>query len=115
MLRISGTNIALTRGDSAYITLGIADEKGNIFALEDGDEVRVQVRTAPNSGELLFQGTIELGMEDEIIWHILPQDTFHVDVATYYYDAQVRLSNGDVFTFIPCSKFKLLDEVTCNA
>lgn len=115
MLKISGTNIAITRGDSGYITLGITDNKGRKYSLEDGDEIKVQVRTSPNNGDLLFQGTIEYDEDnDECIWHILPNDTHHAEVSTYYYDAQLHLSNGDIFTFIPSSKFKLLDEVTCN-
>lgn len=114
MLRISDNRILLTRGDSAYITLNITDNTGHRYELSEGDTVRVQVRTSPNDGELLFNGTIEQGENGEIIWHILPSDTFHKPVATYYYDAQLRTANGDIFTFIPASKFKLLDEVTCN-
>lgn len=114
MLRISGTNIMLTRGDSAYITLTIADETGAVYSLAEGDAVKIQVRKAPNYGELLFDGTIEYGPDGEVVWHILPDDTAHTEVTTYYYDAQLCTANGDVFTFIPSAKFKLLDEVTCN-
>lgn len=113
MFDIKNNAIFLTRGDSAYITIDIKDASGDSYILNDGDVIKVQVRTAPNNGELLFQGTIE-EINGEHVWHILPIDTFHAEVTTYWYDAQICLANGDVFTFIPASKFKLLDEVTCN-
>ena len=51
MLKISGTKISLTRGDSAYITLTINDQNGDPYTLEDGDVVKCQVRTEPNDGD----------------------------------------------------------------
>ena len=110
MLKISGNKISLTRGDSAYITLTINTENG-IYNLLDGDEVRVQVRDVPNTGELIFDGIIDV-INDEIIWHILPRQTSDLEVKTYYWDAQLQTPNGDIFTFIPSSPFKLMDEVT---
>ena len=111
MLKISGNKISLTRGDSAYITLSINTDNGT-YELNDGDEVRVQVRDFPNTGELLFDGNIEMGLDGEIVWHIYPAQTTDLEVKTYYWDAQLETSNGDIFTFIPASPFKLLDEVT---
>lgn len=110
MLKISGNKISLTRGDSAYITLTINTDNG-VYVLNDGDEVRVQVRDVPNTGDLIFEGNIEI-INDEIVWHIYPAQTTDLDVATYYWDAQLQTANGDIFTFIPASAFKLLDEVT---
>ena len=110
MLKISGNKISLTRGDSAYITLTIETNNGT-YALEDGDKVRVQVRDVPNTGDLMFDGEVEV-LNGEIIWHIYPEQTSWLEVKTYYWDAQLETSNGDVFTFIPASPFKLLDEVS---
>lgn len=110
MLKISGNKISLTRGDSAYITLNILTNNG-VYTLNDGDEVRVQVRDVPNTGDLIFEGNIDI-VNDEIIWHIIPSQTSGLEVKTYYWDAQLQTPNGDIFTFIPASPFKLLDEVT---
>lgn len=112
MLKIKRTNISLTRGDSAYITLTIKDGSGEIYDLNDGDKVSVQVRDAVNTGALLFDGNISISDDGEIIWYIKPSDTKNLEVGTYYYDAQLEMSNGDIFTFISASTFKLLDEVT---
>lgn len=110
MLKISGNKISLTRGDSAYITL-IPNMDDVPYVLGENDTVRVQVRDVPNTGELIFEGNIEI-INDEIVWHILPEQTKDLEVAVYCWDAQLELENGDIFTFIPSSQFKLLDEVT---
>lgn len=114
MLNINGSVISLTRGDSAYITLSAIDKGGNAYALQEGDKVRVQVRYAPNSGVLLFDGdvTYDVG-STEFMWHIYPEDTKEANVKQkYYWDAQIEFANGDVMTFIESSLFKLRDEVS---
>lgn len=111
MLKINGYKISLTRGDSAYITLEIHTNNG-LYELNDGDIVRVQVRDIPNTGELLFEGNIDIMPDGEIIWHIIPSQTSALEVKTYYWDAQLQTPNGDIFTFIPANPFKLMDEVT---
>lgn len=115
MLKISGNKISLTRGDSAYITISVNDVDGNPYELGDGDQIRCQVRTAPNTGELVATGEILYQEDGTIVWYLRPSDTSGLDVKKYYWDAQLELSNGDIFTFIPSSIFKLTDEVTMDA
>ena len=113
MLKISGTNISLTRGDSAYLEFAITDTEGESYILKDGDKVRVQVRESPNGGELLFDGDISI--EDNLVeWYIRPSDTESLAVGKYYWDAQLETAKGDIYTFITKSTFKLTDEVTEN-
>ena len=123
MLDIKGSVISLTRGDSAYITLQINAGGVNAYELQDGDIVRCQVRPGVNTEELLFETPFGLWGEGadlelqpdgrSIVWHIKPEDTAKADPNTeYYWDAQLQVLNGDVFTFIPASRFKILDEVT---
>lgn len=111
MLKINNTNIELTRADSAYITISITDERGAPIVLTSQDVVRCQVREEADGGTLLFDGEITRN-GDTILWHIRPEDTEGVEAADYVWDAQVEFSNGDVFTFIPLSRFRVLSEVT---
>ena len=115
MITIDETNISITRGDSAYIQFNINDMSGNPITLQSTDIVRSQVRKKPNDGELIFDGEI-IRNDDEgtIIWHIKPENTKDEDVGNYYWDAQVEFPNGDIFTFIPVSKFRLMPEVTLD-
>ena len=40
MLSSQGTNITITRGDSAYITVSITDSKGNPYTPGPDDKIR---------------------------------------------------------------------------
>lgn len=111
MLTIKKNDVYLTRGDSAYITISIDNMLGDEFVIDSVDMLQLQVRTEPNIGDLIFDGTL-IESDGEYIWYIRPSDTNNLDIGTYYYDVQVTFPNGDVFTFIKASKFVLTDEVT---
>lgn len=119
MLNVSDTKIAITRGDSGYITINVLMGDDTPYILQEGDSIHIQVRDKANDGTLLFEGLIEEiehvkeeGIEIEHVWYIRPEDTMNLNVGSYVWDAQLNLSNGDVFTFIPKSTFKITDEVT---
>lgn len=111
MLTIKKTSIQLTKGDTAYIQLNIMSSDGNPYTVSDGDHIKIQVRKSANGGELLFEGRVEV-VDDMLTWHIYPEDTKDKDIGVYVYDAQIELSNGDIFTFIPESSFSITNEVT---
>lgn len=114
MLKLSGTKISLTKGDSAYITINICKEDGSPYILQEGDEVSIQVRHKPNGGELLFNGVITDVSEDKFVWYIRPEDTNDAEIKVYYWDAQIKTIEGDVYTFIPMTTLRLTDEVTTD-
>lgn len=114
MLKIRGYNIELTRGDSAYITVQILDNDGNKFLIQGNDKVRIQVRSRPNTGKLLFEAKMFFNQDKDLVWYIRPEDTKNTKAGKYVYDAQVELANGDIFTFIPMSTFEIADEVTMD-
>lgn len=114
MIRISGSTILITRGDTAYISINVNDQDGNPYELQDGDKIEIHVRPrVSDRTELAFEGTVEYE-NDEVIWHIKPEDTDELEIDTYFYDVQLTTSNSDVFTIIPAAKFKILDEVTMH-
>ena len=94
--------------------MNITDNEGNPYEIQDGDEIKIQVRNTYNRDEgLLFDGIITDVQESSVVWWIQPDQTANADPEIqYYWDAQITVSNGDVFTFIPISKFNILDEVT---
>ena len=54
MLSAQGTNITITRGDSAYITIKITDSNGNPYTPGPEDKIRAQVRQDVSSTKALF-------------------------------------------------------------
>lgn len=104
-------DIYLTRGDSGYIDFDLVDEAGNPIDIGENAIVRCHVRKAPNGGDLLFEGQIEV-VDNKATWHIVPDNTKNAELDEYFWDAQLECSNGDVFTFVPVSSFKLMPEVT---
>lgn len=109
MLKISGTTITLTRGDSAYIDLSLTDEYGDEYVPDPGDEIRFAVKKSFNDSDpVLIRVVIPL---DTLVLHIEPNDTKQLAYGTYNYDIQLTKANGDVDTFINKASFILTEEV----
>lgn len=113
MLTTNGTNITITRGDSAYINVVVTDSEGHDYVVGPNDVVRAQVRQDATSSNILFETIIP---SDTMVWHIKPEDTEGANMGrTYVYDVQLETADGDVFTFIPLSNFTVSKEVTRRA
>ena len=112
MFKIKKTNIMITRGDSAYISINIQNGNGNPYRPLEGDTIQAQVRYTPTTGSIIFEATFEDDGWGGLVWHIKPEDTANLSPGTYYWDAQLVMENGDTFTFIPVSQFVVEDEVT---
>ena len=50
MLKIDGTKIYLTRGDSAWISIPIQTEAGEAYTIAAGDTLALHVRAEPVTG-----------------------------------------------------------------
>lgn len=115
MFKIKKTNIMITRGDSAYISINIMNGNGIPYKPLEGDKIYAQVRYTPTTGAIIFDAVLE-DLEDDgygsVVWHILPENTAALSPGTYYWDAQLVMENGDTFSFIPVSQFVVTDEVT---
>ena len=110
MIKINKTEISITRGDTAYIEFSLTDAFGHTIVLHANDRVRCQVRDKVD-GNLIFEGLMSYD-NNHIIWKIRPEDTADESLGTYYWDAQLEYSNGDIFTFVPVSKFEIMPEIT---
>lgn len=98
--------ILLTRGDTAYINVVVADDAGD-YTPQDGDQIKLTVKKSTADAEVLIQKTVSDGLVK-----IEPKDTESLDYGTYVYDCQLTTAAGDVYTFIPPTDFVLQEEVT---
>lgn len=108
MLSITGSEIKLTRGDTAYLSVGIKNKDGSTYEIRPDDTLSFSVKKFTKSQEYAFRKDV-LGISE---FKILPEDTADLAFGTYKYDVQLTKSNGDIFTVIPASSFTLMDEVT---
>ena len=108
MLKINGTTISLTRGDTARIELGIT-QGGETYDYS-ADTVLFTVKQSTMQPDYLIQKTVTDG-----VIYIAPADTETLAYGTYCYDVQLTTSGGDVCTVITPSKFVVEPEVTWSA
>jgi len=107
MLSISGTDISLTRGDSAFIEIGMT-KNGQPYTPLEGEEVRFAMKKNYNDDEPLLVKVIP---NETLVLHLLPEDTKEFPMGkTYVYDIEFTDVNGEVDTFIE-GTLNLLKEV----
>lgn len=100
--------IKLTRGDTARLTINIADDEGEPYSIQNGDVLTLSVKKNITDAETVLKKTITSGAT----FHIEPKDTAGLDFGRYKYDVQLTMAGGDVYTVIAPSVFELLTEVT---
>lgn len=117
MLYIKGTEIQLTRGDTAYlevplVTLRHIDGQDEPikepFEMQHDDILILTVRTDVKNPDICFQKVVQ----GSNMFHIEPNDTCHCEFSKYKYDVQLTTARGDVLTVIEPACFKILAEVT---
>lgn len=107
MLEILGNEIRLTRGDTAYLSVPITNDVGEEYVMGAGDTLYLTVKKSVHDDAVAFQKIAVGGNQ----FRIEPTDTEALEFGTYKYDVQLN-TGDDVFTIIPASVFKILEEVT---
>jgi hypothetical protein len=112
MMKVSGTKISLTRGDSAIIS--VACTNGTTpFALTTGDTIYFTIKASATTTTKLVQKIITTFTQDgKATVTLNPADTKPLAYGEYLYDVQLTLVTGEVITIIAPSRFTILEEVT---
>lgn len=111
-MKIQGTNISMTRGDSEAIKVTVKDTLGNIIPLVSGDTIYFTARKNLLNETKIIEKIITEFVDGQALITINPQDTNDLRFATYVYDIQLTRENGTVKTIIPPSTFTVKGEVT---
>lgn len=95
MYSITGTSIALTKGDTFKCEITIYQD-GTEYELQQGDVVRFAMKKNYASADVLI--TKEL--PSTLLLTLAPEDTKNLAVGDYVYDIELTTAGGDVDTFI---------------
>lgn len=110
MLEINGSTIKLTRGDTAHLSVNVANTAtGENYELKSDDLMFLTIRRKHYEKMPVLVQKKLIGSND---FTILPEDTKSMDAGTYCYDVELRTGDDEVYTVIQCSDFVLLPEVT---
>lgn len=111
-MKIVGTAISMTRGDSESITFSCQDEDGNKINFVEGDTVYFTIKKSVTTEEKILQKVITIFTNGEAIIVIDPADTKTLKYGTFKYDIQLTSATGSVTTVILPSDFTINGEVT---
>lgn len=109
MLMISGTDIMLTRGNTAELLVLPQNEDGTPFFLEEGDKVLFTVKNRYDK-EMIQKEILPSAQDEEtgeITIILSPEDTINMNPQAYTYDVLLVTASGDAYTFIPRSVFEI--------
>ena len=111
MLKITENEVILTRGDNADLIVTIKDMSGNVYELQEGDELVFTLKNNCVTQTILIQKDITA---DSTI-HILPEDTSGLNYGKYLFDVQLTTAEDKVYTVIPPTVFVVSNEVNFSA
>ena len=111
-MKVDGTKITMTRGDSETISIFCKDILGTAVPFVTGDTVYFTIKRDIHEANIILQKIITTFIDGKAIVTILPIDTKALEFISYIYDVQLTKADGTVTTIIPPSKFTIGGEVT---
>lgn len=106
MYAINGNDITLTKGDSFYLNVNLTDAEGHPYEPQEGDVITFTLKKSALEDTHIIQKTVPT---DTMTLYLQPSET-KIAVGSYVYDIEIN-KQGDIYTFIPMSKFTITAEV----
>lgn len=100
--------IELTRGDSATLNVNITDDAGQPYTIRESDTLTFSMKKTVKDPKPCVQ-KIVTGYNKI---HIEPKDTASLEFGGYFYDIELLTAEGDVYTVVEKTAFKIREEVT---
>lgn len=108
MLKIDGTTIRLTRGDTLKIAISLKDYEGHDYTPSQGDVIRFALKKRYEDSRPLIHKIID---NSDLMLVLEPSDTKDLSFGDYVYDIEITFNDGTVDTFICEAIFTLAKEV----
>ena len=107
--------IALVRGDTLKLTLtDIRLSDGSEYVLSDSDIVYLDVkRYATDKTPIIHKSATKANYIDGgLPFVFLPADTVGLPIGEYWFDVRLYCDDDNIYTIIPMSKFRIVQNVT---
>lgn len=109
MIRVSGNNIEMTRGDTFRGQISIFDVNGNPYICNENDVITFTLKKTYESNDVLIKKVIN---NTSLILEIEAEETKEFKMpSNYVYDIQLEKADGTVDTFIAKANLKITEEV----
>lgn len=117
MIKIEGTTIIMTRGDTLISEVAmIHPETGDPYTPQQGDSVRFAMKNVKMNAKRTEYADAEplilrdISISDQIL-RLNPADTKPLGFGDYVYDIELTYADGTVDTFIESAPFVIKPEV----
>lgn len=118
MIKVSGTKIQMTRGDTLRVQVNLTQD-GEPYEPQAGDSVRFAMRLAGlNTAGTEYANPICVDKTiptDTMILELEPSDTAELGFGKYVYDIEVTFADGSIDTPIASASLTLMPEVATEA
>ena len=104
MVKITGTTISMTRGDTLQAEVEIYQPNGDPYVPVEGDRVRFKMKERGGCGQVILTKEIPIGT---LLLQLDPADTEGLAYGVYGYDIEITMASGVVDTFIPEATIEL--------
>lgn len=107
--------IALVRGDTLKLTLtDIKLSDGSEYVLSDSDVVYLDVKKyAADTSPVIRKSAVKENYKDGgLPFVFLPADTADLGIGEYYFDVRLCVDEDNIYTIIPMSKFRIMQNIT---
>ena len=107
--------ITLVRGDTLKLTLtDIKLSDGTDYVLSDTDIVYLDVKKyATDKTAIISKSAVkENYIDGGLPFVFLPADTADLPIGEYYFDVRLFVDDDNIYTIIPQSKFRIVQNVT---
>lgn len=106
MLLVNGSRVMLTRGDTATLLVSLQNCDGTQYEMQDGDVLDLAIKKRICDSETLVSKQSTDGVFD-----FAPSDTKELPFGDYKYEVQLTTAGCDVYTVIPVSTFRIMEEI----
>ena len=108
-------DISMVRGDTLALSIsGIKNTDGTEYTLKSTDVVYLDVKKYATDKTAVFRKSVTAAeyVDGALPITISPEDTAELYCGDYCYDVRLYLDDDNIYTIIPMSKFRIVQNVT---